>query len=53
MDRRVTPAITGSRTVESVRALTARRFLVGSLRSVTSSSTSLSCVATAAAFGRS
>jgi hypothetical protein len=32
--------------------LTVRRFLVSSLRSVTSSSTSLSCVATAAAFGQ-
>jgi len=31
--------------------LTARKFLGRSLRSVTSASTSLSCVATAAAFG--
>ncbi|MER6375963.1 hypothetical protein ABT255_48405, partial [Streptomyces mirabilis] len=47
----VAPAITGSRTVGSVRALTVRKFLVSSLHSVTSSSTSLSCVATVAAFG--
>jgi hypothetical protein len=33
--------------------LTVRKFLVSSLRSVTSSSTSLSCVAAAAAFGHS
>lgn len=49
----VTPAITGSRTVGSARALTDRKFLVSSLRSVTSASTTLSCVATAAAFGHS
>ncbi|MFE1925961.1 hypothetical protein ACFW91_25765 [Streptomyces asoensis] len=49
----VTAAITGSRTVGSVRALTARKFLVSSLRSVTSASTSRSCVATAAALGHS
>ncbi|GAQ65354.1 hypothetical protein SsS58_05763 [Streptomyces scabiei] len=49
----VTAAITGSRTVGSIRALTDRKLLVSSLRSVTSASTSLPCVATAAAFGHS
>lgn len=49
----VTPAITGPRTDGSVRALTVRKFLVSSLRSVTSSGKSLSCVAAAAAFGHS
>lgn len=52
-ERAVTAAITGLRTVGSVRALTFRKFLVSSLRSATSASTLLSCVATAAAFGHS